>query len=130
MTDKRDLKSLCEVSRYIYHSTLPILYRTITISRNEAFLDDPVFDLVSLGSMIKHSGLVRAFALEALFHDVLINRCPHIHSRPDLDSLRGLDNFLDHDEFSNSHIDWITRFGDNLIAFFDSLTENSLRSFR
>ncbi len=95
-------------------ATVSILYETITITLDERSVDYTNLDCF-LRYSTRHLELVKDLAFEALFKNVLQDRCVHYLFKPDFDS---------------KYISGVDKLARILMPFLNCLKDNGLRSFR
>ena len=78
MTDKRDLKNLCEVSKRLYEDAVPHLYRSISLYALEDDIEDiyasRLYDASDRGLL----GFTRDIKVWSHFHQNRSARCMHM----------------------------------------------------
>ena len=152
ITDEKDLKNLCEVSKLLYLIVLPLLYGEITIKCRNGFMPrssdtKPWSTSPARFNSSRGLDLLKDLHIVSNFHDRLPERCYHHfihdtsttdsdefstdeglgdqgshHADADLDSSRVTDPNQDVNPYDN--------YGKSFLLFCQKLKDDSLRSFR
>ncbi|PVH94481.1 hypothetical protein DM02DRAFT_676170 [Periconia macrospinosa] len=120
VTDKEDLKSLCEVSTYLYSIAIPILYEQVTIvSKDEEHLENmPVVQtLCTSRNLLGH---IKNIEFASPFHIFRgFGRCSHNRRLPDIDT----------EEDLLPENSCFIRLSANVVTLLEGCPNNNLQSF-
>jgi hypothetical protein len=126
VTDQKDLKHLCEVSKSLQFLITPILYKSITVhAESEAFLEDievhPFMRICYNPTNLLQ--FVEAIEFTSRFCSRIQDRCIHNKLQYELDE----DSSVDEEEEEGNSI--MARLVNSVLPLLEKLSDGGLRNF-